>query len=126
MTCTVSLPMMFPFKSPELELSAAVHVTVGVRASLAVLLGATLLAAAAASGWKLSGTRCPGISTVAVGSSWLGVRPLGVPTVLDRFIQQSVMQVLQGDWDPVISTPCCALAKPNRLYLRWRSGGDFN
>ena len=28
-----------------------------------------------------------------------GVRPLGVPTVLDRFIQQAVMQVLQGDWD---------------------------
>ena len=28
-----------------------------------------------------------------------GIRPLGVPTVLDRFIQQAVMQVLQGDWD---------------------------
>ena len=28
-----------------------------------------------------------------------GVRLLGVPTVLDRFIQQAVMQVLQGDWD---------------------------
>ena len=28
-----------------------------------------------------------------------GVRRLGVPTVLDRFIQQAVMQVLQGDWD---------------------------
>ena len=28
-----------------------------------------------------------------------GVRPLGVPTVLDRFIQQAMMQVLQGDWD---------------------------
>jgi len=28
-----------------------------------------------------------------------GVRPLGVPTVLDRFIQQAVMQVLQEDWD---------------------------
>ena len=28
-----------------------------------------------------------------------GVRPLGVPTVLDRFIQQAVLQVLQGDWD---------------------------
>ncbi len=26
-----------------------------------------------------------------------GIRPLGVPTVLDRFIQQAVMQVLQGD-----------------------------
>jgi len=28
-----------------------------------------------------------------------GKRPLGIPTVLDRFIQQAVMQVLQADWD---------------------------
>jgi RNA-directed DNA polymerase len=28
-----------------------------------------------------------------------GTRPLGIPTVLDRFIQQAVLQVLQGDWD---------------------------
>jgi RNA-directed DNA polymerase len=28
-----------------------------------------------------------------------GTRPLGIPTVLDRFIQQAVMQVLQGAWD---------------------------
>ena len=28
-----------------------------------------------------------------------GVRPLGVPTVLDRFIQQAVTQVLQEDRD---------------------------
>ena len=28
-----------------------------------------------------------------------GVRRLGIPTVLDRFIQQAVMQVLQGQWD---------------------------
>ena len=32
-----------------------------------------------------------------------GVRLLGVPTVLDRFIQQAVMQVLQEDWDPGFS-----------------------
>ena len=32
-----------------------------------------------------------------------GVRALGVPTVLDRFIQQVVMQVLQGDWDQSFS-----------------------
>ena len=32
-----------------------------------------------------------------------GVRRLGVPTVLDRFIQQAVMQVLQGDWDASFS-----------------------
>ncbi len=28
-----------------------------------------------------------------------GERPLGIPTVLDRFIQQAVMQVLQSYWD---------------------------
>src|SRR5947207_1932204 len=32
-----------------------------------------------------------------------GTRPLGIPTVLDRFIQQAVMQVLQRDWDPTFS-----------------------
>ena len=32
-----------------------------------------------------------------------GLRPLGIPTVLDRFIQQAVMQVLQRDWDPTFS-----------------------
>ena len=29
-----------------------------------------------------------------------GMRKLGIPTVLDRFIQQAVMQVLQRRWDP--------------------------
>jgi len=29
-----------------------------------------------------------------------GKRALGIPTVLDRFIQQAIMQVLQVDWDP--------------------------
>jgi RNA-directed DNA polymerase len=32
-----------------------------------------------------------------------GMRPLGIPTVLDRLIQQAVMQVLQADWDPTFS-----------------------
>ena len=32
-----------------------------------------------------------------------GIRPLGIPTVLDRFIQQAVMQVLQADWDGTFS-----------------------
>ncbi|MGA8610810.1 MAG: group II intron reverse transcriptase/maturase [Xanthobacteraceae bacterium] len=32
-----------------------------------------------------------------------GKRPLGIPTVLDRFIQQAVLQVLQADWDPTFS-----------------------
>jgi RNA-directed DNA polymerase len=32
-----------------------------------------------------------------------GMRKLGIPTVLDRFIQQAVLQVLQGQWDPTFS-----------------------
>jgi RNA-directed DNA polymerase len=32
-----------------------------------------------------------------------GTRPLGIPTVLDRFIQQAVAQVLQAEWDPTFS-----------------------
>ena len=32
-----------------------------------------------------------------------GVRKLGIPTVLDRFIQQAVMQVLQDRWDGTFS-----------------------
>src|SRR5499427_6086387 len=32
-----------------------------------------------------------------------GMRKLGIPTVLDRFIQQTVLQVLQGSWDGTFS-----------------------
>jgi RNA-directed DNA polymerase len=32
-----------------------------------------------------------------------GTRALGIPTVLDRFIQQAAMQVLQAAWDPTFS-----------------------
>ena len=35
-----------------------------------------------------------------------GVRKLGIPTVLDRFVQQAVMQVLQGRWDSTFSEQC--------------------
>lgn len=32
-----------------------------------------------------------------------GVRKLGIPTVVDRFIQQAILQVLQPQWDPTFS-----------------------
>jgi RNA-directed DNA polymerase len=32
-----------------------------------------------------------------------GMRKLGIPTVLDRFVQQAVQQVLQKQWDPTFS-----------------------
>ena len=31
------------------------------------------------------------------------MRKLGVPTVVDRFIQQAMLQVLQPEWDPEFS-----------------------
>jgi RNA-directed DNA polymerase len=32
-----------------------------------------------------------------------GIRKLGIPTVVDRFVQQAILQVLQGRWDPTFS-----------------------
>jgi RNA-directed DNA polymerase len=32
-----------------------------------------------------------------------GTRKLGIPTVLDRFIEQALLQVLQEEWDPTCS-----------------------
>jgi len=32
-----------------------------------------------------------------------GVRKLGIPTVVDRFVQQLVLQVLQREWDPTFA-----------------------
>src|ERR1700746_3572609 len=32
-----------------------------------------------------------------------GMRKLGIPTVLDRFVQQAVLQVLQKRWNPTFS-----------------------
>jgi len=42
-----------------------------------------------------------------------GVRKLGIPTVLDRFIQQAVMQVLQRKWDRTFSEHSYGF-RPNR------------
>ena len=54
-----------------------------------------------------------------------GVRKLGIPTVLDRFIQQAVMQVLQGQWDATFSEHSYGF-RPQRSAHRRQADAEVN
>ena len=54
-----------------------------------------------------------------------GVRELGIPTVLDRFIQQAVFQVLQPRFDPTFSESSYGFRPGRRAHEAVRAAQQY-
>ena len=54
-----------------------------------------------------------------------GVRRLGVPTVLDRFVQQAVLQVLQAHWDGTFSASSYGFRPQRSAHQAVRAAQEF-
>jgi len=54
-----------------------------------------------------------------------GTRPLGIPTALDRFIQQAAMQVLQTAWDGTFSASSHGFRPERSAHQAVRAAQEF-
>ena len=54
-----------------------------------------------------------------------GLRGLGIPVVIDRFIQQMVLQVLQGEWDGTFSDRSYGFRPARSAHQAIRRAQDY-